>query len=156
MYHLHKPHTSQGPWIRSIVWCKIKICNHFLYFPVTAISHRKAISRNNRRTVSKVAHAIGHQTKLSHHIKIETWFLPYGSQLPRLTTDRGFMPLNGSKLGHNFSVMNSWKVAASTVPLWRPTSNNSSVQMTGIAVTRAPRFCMTFFTTALSPTRLRP
>lgn len=150
MNHLHKP--QKGPWLRSIVWCKIRFCNHFFYFPVTAISQRKA---NNRRTVSKVAYAIEHWTKLSHHIKIETWFLTYRSQLPKMTTDRGFMPLNDSKLGHNFSVMNSWKVAASTVPSWRPTSNNSSVQMTGIALTRPPRFCMTFFTTALSPMRLQ-
>lgn len=156
MYHLHNLQTSQGPWLRSIVWCKIRFGNHFLYFPVTAISQRKAISRNNHRTVSKVTHAIGHWTKLSHHIKIETWFLTYRSQLPKMTIDCGFSPLNDSKLGHNFSVMNSWKVAASTVPSRRPTSNNSSVQITGIAVTRPPRFCMTVFIAALSPIRLRP
>lgn len=36
--------------------------------------------------------------------------------LPRMTTDRGLTPLNGSILGHNFSVTKSRKVAALTFP----------------------------------------
>ena len=83
--------------------------------------------------------------------------IPHRLPLPNITTDRGFLPLNGRRLGHSLSVTKFRKVTALTFPAYIPMSIMPSVQIYwNGSFFRGPQFCMNFLTTALFPTRLRP